>query len=79
MWSPAGSWLGWRSGISVRGQGVADNTIVIDTTDNDAMQNMGPAGGISPFRSEKDTNWEGAVRVPCLARRTVVSAPRDQP
>ena len=29
---------------------------------------MWPDGGISPFRSEKDTNWEGAVRVPCFAR-----------
>jgi arylsulfatase len=47
---------------------IADNTIVIYTTDNDAMKNMWPDGGISPFRSEKDTNWEGAVRVPCFAR-----------
>ena len=47
---------------------IADNTIVIYTTDNGAMKNMWPDGGISPFRSEKDTNWEGAVRVPCFAR-----------
>ena len=47
---------------------VADNTLVVYTTDNGAMKNMWPDGGISPFRSEKDTNWEGAVRVPCAAR-----------
>jgi arylsulfatase A-like enzyme len=49
-------------------QKVADNTIVIYTTDNGAMKNMWPDGGVSPFRSEKDTNWEGAVRVPALVR-----------
>ncbi len=48
--------------------GIADNTIVIYTTDNGAMKNMWPDGGSSPFRSEKDTNWEGAYRVPCLIR-----------
>jgi arylsulfatase A-like enzyme len=48
--------------------GIADNTIVIYTTDNGAMKNQWPDGGSSPFRSEKDTNWEGAVRVPCLIR-----------
>ncbi|MDR2916770.1 MAG: arylsulfatase [Tannerella sp.] len=48
--------------------GIADNTIVIYTTDNGAMKNQWPDGGVSPFRSEKDTNWEGAVRVPCAAR-----------
>ena len=49
-------------------QKIADNTIVIYTTDNGAMKSMWPDGGVSPFRSEKDTNWEGAVRVPCAAR-----------
>jgi arylsulfatase len=49
-------------------QKIADNTIVIYTTDNGAMKSMWPDGGASPFRSEKDTNWEGAVRVPCLVR-----------
>lgn len=48
--------------------GLTENTIVIYTTDNGAMKNMWPDGGMSPFRSEKDTNWEGAVRVPCLIR-----------
>jgi len=47
---------------------IADNTLVIYSTDNGAMKNQWPDGGASPFRSEKDTNWEGAVRVPCVAR-----------
>lgn len=49
-------------------QKIADNTLVIYSTDNGAMKNMWPDGGSSPFRSEKDTNWEGAVRVPCAVR-----------
>ncbi len=48
--------------------GIANNTIVIYTTDNGAMKNQWPDGGSSPFRSEKDTNWEGAFRVPALVR-----------
>jgi len=49
-------------------QKIAENTLVVYTTDNGAMKNQWPDGGPSPFRSEKDTNWEGAVRVPCMAR-----------
>ncbi|WP_426235397.1 arylsulfatase [Pararhizobium sp. DWP1-1-3] len=48
--------------------GIADNTIVIYTTDNGPHQNSWPDAGTTPFRSEKNTNWEGAFRVPCLAR-----------
>lgn len=47
---------------------IADNTIVIYTTDNGAMKNMWPDGGASPFRNEKDTNWDGAFRVPAVMR-----------
>jgi arylsulfatase len=47
---------------------IADNTIVIYTTDNGAMKALWPDGGVSPFRGQKDTNWEGAFRVPCLLR-----------
>lgn len=47
---------------------IADNTIVIYTTDNGAMKSMWPDGGASPFRSEKDTNWDGAFRVPAVIR-----------
>src|SRR5215471_14858370 len=47
---------------------IADNTIVLYSTDNGAMKSMWPDGGASPFRSEKDTNWDGAFRVPALIR-----------
>ncbi len=48
--------------------GVADNTIVLYTTDNGPHMNSWPDGAMTPFRSEKNTNWEGAFRVPCLIR-----------
>jgi arylsulfatase A-like enzyme len=48
--------------------GVADNTIVIYTTDNGPHFNMWPDGGITPFRGEKNTNWDGAYRVPFVIR-----------
>ncbi|MEI8595231.1 arylsulfatase [Photobacterium sp. Hal280] len=48
--------------------GVADNTIVLYTTDNGPHKNTWPDAGISPFRSEKNTNWEGAFRVPAMIR-----------
>ena len=48
--------------------GIADNTIVIYTTDNGPHQNTWPDAGTTPFRSEKNTNWEGAFRVPAVIR-----------
>ena len=48
--------------------GVADNTIVVYTTDNGAEGFTWPDGGATPFKGEKATNWEGAFRVPCLIR-----------
>jgi len=48
--------------------GVADNTIVLYTTDNGPHQNTWPDAGTTPFRSEKNTNWEGAYRVPALVK-----------
>ncbi|HEY7065173.1 MAG TPA: arylsulfatase [Chloroflexota bacterium] len=48
--------------------GVADSTIVVFTTDNGAEVNSWPDGGATPFRGEKDTNWEGGWRVPCVMR-----------
>jgi arylsulfatase len=48
--------------------GIADNTIVLYTTDNGPHMNTWPDGAMTPFRSEKNTNWEGAFRVPCLIR-----------
>ncbi|MBF6245030.1 arylsulfatase [Nocardia elegans] len=48
--------------------GLADNTIVIYSTDNGPHANTWPDGATTPFRSEKDTNWEGAFRVPQVIR-----------
>jgi arylsulfatase A-like enzyme len=48
--------------------GIADDTIVQYSTDNGPHYNTWPDGAISPWRSEKDTNWEGAFRVPCFVR-----------
>jgi arylsulfatase A-like enzyme len=47
---------------------ITDNTIVIYTTDNGPHENSWPDGAMTPFRSEKATNWEGAFRVPCMIR-----------
>ena len=48
--------------------GITNDTIVLYTTDNGPHMNSWPDGAMTPFRSEKDTNWEGAFRVPCLIR-----------
>lgn len=48
--------------------GVADNTIVVYSTDNGPHMNSWPDGAMTWFRSEKNTNWEGAFRVPCFVR-----------
>jgi arylsulfatase A-like enzyme len=48
--------------------GIADNTIVMYSTDNGAEVCTWPDGGMTPFRGEKDTNWEGGWRVPCAIR-----------
>jgi arylsulfatase len=48
--------------------GIADNTIVFYSTDNGVHYNTWPDAGITPFRSEKNSNWEGAFRVPAVAR-----------
>jgi len=48
--------------------GIADNTILLYTTDNGPHMNTWPDGAMTPFRSEKNTNWEGAFRVPCMIR-----------
>jgi arylsulfatase len=48
--------------------GIADDTIVIYSTDNGPHMNTWPDGAMTPFRSEKNTNWEGAYRVPCMIK-----------
>jgi arylsulfatase A-like enzyme len=48
--------------------GIADNTIVMYSTDNGPHYNSWPDAGITPFRSEKNTNWEGGWRVPAFVR-----------
>jgi arylsulfatase len=48
--------------------GVADNTIVMYSTDNGPENDTWPDGANTPFRSQKDTNWEGAWRVPAFIR-----------
>jgi arylsulfatase len=48
--------------------GIANNTIVMYSTDNGAEKFTWPDGGTSPFRGEKNTNWEGGYRVPTAIR-----------
>jgi len=48
--------------------GIADNTIVLYSTDNGPHYNTWPDAGTTPFRSEKNSNWEGAYRVPAFVR-----------
>jgi len=48
--------------------GIGENTIVMYSTDNGPHRNSWPDAGTTPFRSEKNTNWEGAYRVPAMLR-----------
>jgi arylsulfatase len=48
--------------------GIANDTLVVYSTDNGPHMNTWPDGAMTPFRSEKDTNWEGAFRIPLLVR-----------
>ena len=48
--------------------GISDNTIVMYSTDNGPHMNSWPDSGMTPFRSEKNSNWEGAYRVPAMVR-----------
>ncbi len=48
--------------------GIADKTFVQYSTDNGPHRNTWPDAGTTPFRSEKNTNWEGAFRVPLIVR-----------
>ena len=48
--------------------GIVDNTFVMYSTDNGPHMNSWPDGAMTPFRSEKNSNWEGAYRVPAMVR-----------
>jgi arylsulfatase len=48
--------------------GIANNTFVVYSTDNGPHMNSWPDAGMTPFRSEKNTNWEGAYRIPEFVR-----------
>jgi arylsulfatase len=48
--------------------GIADNTIVMYSTDNGPHMNTWPDAGMTPFRNEKNSNWEGGWRVPTFVR-----------
>ncbi len=49
-------------------QGLGDDTIVMYSTDNGPHMNSWPDAGMTPFRNEKNSNWEGAYRVPAMVR-----------
>jgi arylsulfatase len=48
--------------------GLAEDTIVVYSTDNGVHMNTWPDAGMTPFRNEKNSSWEGAFRVPALVR-----------
>nr|WP_044251975.1 arylsulfatase [Rhodopirellula sp. SWK7] len=48
--------------------GITDNTFVMYSTDNGPHMNSWPDAAMTPFRSEKNSNWEGAYRVPAMVR-----------
>jgi arylsulfatase A-like enzyme len=58
--------------------GIADNTIVLYTTDNGAELALWPDGAMTPFRGEKGTTWEGGFRIPMMVRWPGVVKPGTQ-
>ncbi|MBS7696296.1 MULTISPECIES: arylsulfatase [unclassified Chelatococcus] len=58
--------------------GIADNTIVLYTTDNGAELALWPDGGMTPFHGEKGTTWEGGMRIPMMVRWPGVVKPGSQ-
>ena len=48
--------------------GIADNTFIMYSTDNGPENDTWPDGANTPFRGQKDSNWEGGWRVPCFMR-----------
>jgi arylsulfatase len=57
---------------------IADNTIVLYTTDNGAEIALWPDGGMTPFHGEKGTTWEGGFRIPMMVRWPGVIKPGTQ-
>ncbi len=57
-----------RSSTTSTRHGLADDTIVVYSTDNGPHMNTWPDAGMTPFRNEKNSNWEGAYRVPAMVR-----------
>lgn len=53
---------------AIEDAGIEDDTIVIYSTDNGPHMNSWPDAGMTPFRNEKNSNWEGAFRVPAMVR-----------
>ena len=66
------------SSTSSTSSGVADDTIVIYTSDNGAQAFSWPDGGTTPFRGEKNSNWEGGYRVPFAIRWPGTIRPRTR-
>src|SRR5258708_16354528 len=58
--------------------GIAGGTAEIYTTDNGAETFTWPDGGTTPFKGEKNTNWEGGYRVPAMVRWPGVVPPRAE-
>lgn len=58
--------------------GIADNTIVLYTTDNGAELALWPDGAQTPFHGEKGTTWEGGMRIPMMVRWPGVVKPGTQ-
>ncbi|MFT5526653.1 MAG: arylsulfatase A-like enzyme [Pirellulaceae bacterium] len=53
---------------AIEDAGIANNTFVMYSTDNGPHMNSWPDAAMTPFRNEKNSNWEGAYRVPCMVR-----------
>jgi arylsulfatase len=53
---------------AIKDAGIADDSFVMYSTDNGPHMNTWPDGAMTPFRNEKNSNWEGAYRVPCMVK-----------
>jgi hypothetical protein len=58
--------------------GIADNSIVMYSTDNGPHMNSWPDAAMTPFRSEKNSNWEGAYRVPAMVEAAAARPARPR-